>query len=179
MSKQALSALIAVAALAVASVAQAQQAPWLHVRVTEQGEHGSNVSVNVPLSLVEVALDIAEREAFHGRHFRFHDDDIDIDDLRRVWREVRQAGDTEFVNVEERDTTVRVSRQGDRVIVEFQDEGDEKGRIEVPVSVVDVLLEGEGNELNIRGALEEMVRSGVGEIVMVEDDRTHVRVWIE
>jgi hypothetical protein len=46
--------------------------------------------------------------------------------------------------------------------------------------VVDALLSGEGEQINIRAALDEMIRSATdGEIVFIEDGDTTVRIWIE
>lgn len=182
MIKRAVWVALLAAGLLVAGVAQAQEdAPWLHIRVNESGEHGSKVSVNVPLSLVQVALDIAEAEILKESHFDIDHSDITVADMRRMWNELRDAGDAEFVTVEEDDELIKISRQGSKVLIEMQDlENDtEKGRIEVPVAVVDALFSGEGDDLNIRAALDELIRTQEGEIVMIEDGDTSVRIWIE
>ncbi len=182
MIKRAVWVALLAAGLLVAGVAQAQEeAPWLHIRVNEGGEDGSKVSVNVPLSLVEVALDIAESEILEESHFDIDHSDITVADMRRMWNELRGAGDAEFVTVEEDDEIITISRRGSKVLVEMQDLDDdsEKGRIEVPVGVVDALFSGEGEELNIRAALDELIRTQEGEIVVIEDDETTVRIWIE
>jgi hypothetical protein len=181
MKRVVLVALLA-AGLFISGMAQAQEdAPWLHIRVHETGEHGSKVSVNVPLSLVEVALDIAEKEILDEAHFDIDHHDFTVADMRRMWTELRNAGDAEFVAVEEDDELIKISRQGPKVLIEMHDLEDdtEKGRIEVPVGVVDALLSGEGEDLNIRAALDELIRTQEGEIVMIEDDETSVRIWIE
>ena len=50
----------------------------------------------------------------------------------------------------------------------------------MPFSVVDTLLEGDGDELNLVGALREMARSSdSGEIIQVKDGETNVRIWID
>lgn len=181
MVRKALWVAVMAAGLLVAGTAQAQEeTPWLHIRVTESGEHGAKVSVNLPISLVEVALDIAEDHVRHEGHLDFHDSDITVADLRRMWDELRAAGDAEFVTVEEDDELVKISRAGDKVLIEIEDpeDGTQKGRVEVPVAVVDALLSGEGEELNFRAAFEELVRIQEGEIVVFEDDETSVRIWI-
>lgn len=176
-------AALLIAVTAVAAPRTGQDAPWLHIRVVEHGDSGSRVNVNLPLSLVEVALDLAEAEIAREGHFHMHHSDVEVADLRRAWSELRDAGDAEFVTVEEDDEHVRISRQGDRVLIEIRDarteDLEETGRIEVPVSVVDVLLEGEGNELNLRGALQELVRTQRGDLVRIEDRDASVRIWIE
>ena len=47
------------------------------------------------------------------------------------------------------------------------------------MGVVDALFSGDGENLNIRAALDELIRTQEGEIVMIEDDETSVRIWIE
>lgn len=189
MRNRALTAVALAAALLVSGVAQSQQdAPWLHIRVTEAGEDGSRVAVNLPVSLVQVFAAIAEKEirkelSGEGSRISFDMDDhgIRITDLRSAWTELRNAGDADFVEVEGGDGSVKISRAGDKIVIEFDGhDGDAKGRVEVPISVVDALLAGEGEQINIRAALDELIRSTTGgEIVFIEDGDTTVRIWIE
>jgi hypothetical protein len=51
-------------------------------------------------------------------------------------------------------------------------------RVEIPVSLVDALLSGEGEEANIEAAIVELKKRR-GDIVRVQDDDSHVRVWID
>ena len=162
-------------------MAQAQQdSPWLHIRVTDNDE-GSKVSVNLPLSLVEIALEIAEAEIQRQSHVHFHDSDVTVEDLRRMWNELRDAGDADFVTVDEGDERIQISRQADKVLIQMTEleSGEQKGRIEVPVTVVDALLSGDGEALNLRGALDELIRTQQGEIVMIDHDDAYVRILIE
>lgn len=188
MRNRALLAVSLAAALLAAGAAQAQErAPWLHIRVTESGADGTRVNVNLPVSLVQVFADIADQEIadeLSGRGARIDIDfarhDLEIADVRRAWAELRNAGDAEFVEVEDDDDYVKISRAGERIVIEFDDRGgSDNGRVEVPVTVVDALLGGDGNRLNVRAALDEMIAAAAGEIVFVEDGRTNVRIWIE
>ncbi len=172
--------------LSAGVVTAQEQAPWLHVRVVEHGEDGARVSVNLPVSLVQVFADIAEEElekelSGHGSHIDLDMEghEIRIADVRRAWEELRNAGDAEFVEIQEDDEYVKISRAGDTILITFEEDGDGNGRVEVPVSVVDALLSGDGERLNIRAAIDEMIATSAGEIVFVEDGDTTVRIWIE
>ena len=45
------------------------QAPWIHVDVSEDGEDGTHVKVNLPLSVVQIALEAAPDEfVSDGQH---------------------------------------------------------------------------------------------------------------
>ncbi|MEZ5392694.1 MAG: hypothetical protein R2724_07385 [Bryobacterales bacterium] len=74
---------------------------------------------------------------------------------------------------------MRVSRAGQLIQVRVEDrKGDapEQVRVDIPVDVVDALLSGEGEELNLRAAIQQL--SGRrGDIVNVTDARRCV--WID
>ncbi len=174
---------LGIGALLIALVAPAYgQSQWIHIRVDETD--GAKVNVNLPIALLEVAMEIAQEhgmdamEKHGGMHFGRHTD-MDVADLRRMWNGLRDSGDAEYVHVEDGDELVRIYRAGDRVHIEVDDDGDESVRVEVPFSVVDILLEGEGYELNLVGALRELANSNGGEIIQVNDGDTTVRVWID
>ncbi len=177
--------LIALAAAAIvltgsAAVVQAQESSWIHIRVDEAD--GAKVNVNLPMSLVEIAMDVAQDHIFdddHGIDIGRHHD-LELADLRRMWEELRLAGDAEYVAVHDDDEHVRIYRQDDTVHIEVDDDdGDEKVRLQIPFSVVDVLLQGEGDELNLAGALREMASANDGQILQVQDGDTDVNIWID
>lgn len=156
---------------------------WLHVRVDEPAKQGK-VTVNLPLSVVSVALEAAPQSLISDGRFRMgrshgSDHDLSVADLRRAWAELKKSGDTEFATVEEEDQKVRIARAGDLVLVHVDKTGGgESVRVEVPVSVVDALFSAPGDELNIRAALGELQKRR-GDIVRVRDEGTNVRIWID
>ena len=182
--------LLALAGAAAGTVAaQSAPTPWLHVRVEEVRDN-TKVSVNLPLSVVEAVLkaspEILEK---HGRvHIGKHHG-LELADLRRVWKELAAVGDAELVSVESDDENVKVQRKGDvvQVFVEKKPWTDKEGkkrkggdnvRVEIPVSLVDAFLSGDGEYANVEAAIGEL-RKRRGDIVKVQDDDSHVRVWID
>jgi hypothetical protein len=180
---------------------------WLHVRV-EEGQKASKVSVNLPMAVVEAALKASpEIIEEHGKLNLGNHHGLKLADLRKVWKQLADVGDAEFVTVESEDESVRVQRKGDVVQV-FVDhkpgkpaatkaetakgeavkpakaeavklaKGAEEVRVEVPVSLVDALLSGEGDEVNIQAAVAELQKRR-GDIVRVREADNHVRVWID
>ena len=178
--KLSLAALAAALLLTIPSLSFAQK-PWIHVEVTESGEENTHVKVNLPLSLVQVAIDAApEKFVSEGRiHLHHVDEDIDVEDLRRIWKELKDAGDAEFVTVESDKENVTVRRDGDLLRIQVDEpEKSERVDIEVPVRVVDALFSGEGETLNLRDALSEL--SGErGDLVRIDSSDATVRVWID
>ena len=159
------------------------QIPWIHIAVDETGEDDTRVNVNLPLSVVQIALAAApEKIISHGEfHLRHVNKDVDIESLRKMWAELRETGDAEFVTIEEEDETIRVRREGDfiRIDIDGRADGDpEQVHIDIPVSVVDALFSGDGETLNIKDALSALSKER-GDIVRVNDGETKVRVWID
>ena len=173
----ALGGIVLLAPLAQAQVGSA--AAWLHVRV-EEGK-GSKVSVNLPLSVVEAALKsapdtIATDGKFHvGRACH----NLSVADMRRMWTELKNAGDTEIVSVEDKDETVKVARRGDVVQVRVdRPTSGEEVRVDVPVSLVDAALAGEGDSIDIKALVRELAKRR-GDVVHVNEKDNKVRVWID
>ena len=157
--------------------------PWIHIQVIEEGADAEKVNINLPLSLIQVALDVAPKDALSQAQVQLEQHGLSVGDLRRLWNELRDAGQEEFVTVESNEERVRVLRRGDDIVVDVEEatpEGKEGKtvHIEVPVSVVDALLSGEGEELN----LEQMVarlQDQRGEIVRVNEGESQIRIWID
>jgi len=169
-------------ALAIATPLFAQT-PWIHVAVDETGENDTRVNVNLPLSVVQLALEAApDKIISNGElHLRHVNKDLDVESLRKMWAELREAGDAEFVTIEEEDETVIVRREGNfiRIDIDDRDDGDpEQVHVDIPVAVVDALFSGEGETLNIEDALSELSKER-GDIVRVDDGETKVRIWID
>jgi hypothetical protein len=153
--------------------------PWLHVRVEET--RGSKVNVNLPLSVVEVALKAAPETVMGDDHFHFgrHGRDLRISDFRKMWQELKKTPDVDLVTTEERDEKVTVAKKGDLVLVHVEKAGGrEEVHVEVPTAVVDALFEGDSDTLNVRGALA-LLQTRRGDIVRVNDKDNTVRVWID
>jgi hypothetical protein len=171
---------LTLALLLSATAAWAQAESWIHVRVTDNDEGGQKVSVNVPLALAQVALDIAPRDVLEKGRLKLKEKDISVADIRRLWTELKASGDAEFVTVEEKDETVRIARAGDYVQINVRDQSEknETVQIRMPLAVVDALLSGEGETMDIGAAIAQL-KGQRGEIVTVEGSDNQVRIWID
>jgi hypothetical protein len=181
--------LLALSILPAATAAAQTGTAWLHVRV-EEAKQASKVAVNLPMTVVEAVLkaspEIIEK---HGKIHLGEEHGLKMADIRKAWKALAEAGDAELVTVESEEENVKVMRKGDLVQV-FVDnkakpgkdgkpaKGGEEVRVEVPVSLVDAFLSGEGEEGNIQAAVAELQKRR-GDIVRVKDDDSNVRVWID
>lgn len=193
---------LAALTLAVPAVALAD-GPWIHIEVTEAGSDGANVKVNLPLSMARTALEMAPSDVIHDGHIEIDNHEFTVSELRRLWEEMRDAGDAEFVTVKDHGDEVRIFRKGDMLYVHvdedpdyYKDDEDERRsgrydnrwdgghgsrvRVQVPVSLVDALLSGsDEHRLNLDAAIAELQQMNEGEVVRVEDGKDLVRIWID
>jgi hypothetical protein len=172
-------------ALALAFPAMAQQtatSPWIHVSVTEEGDKATTVKLNFPLSVAEVALSVAPNKIVKDGRVKLPNKDLPIADLRKLWNELRTTGDAQFVNIQEKNQTVAVARKGRLVQIRVNDTTKagkpQTVNVDVPVNVVDALLAGTGDELDIKNAIAQL-RTQRGDIVRVHDGKNNVRIWVD
>jgi hypothetical protein len=178
------SALILAGAAGTAGTVRAQ-APgakaWIHVRV-EEGHRQSKVSVNLPVTVVDAALQAAPEEFMSNGHIHLGHmgkRELSVSDLRKAWNELKASGDAEFATVEEEDQTVRIARAGNLMLVHVDKPGGKESvRVELPVEVVDALFSGPGEDLNLRAGFAELKKRR-GDIVRVKDENSTVRIWID
>lgn len=181
------------------ALAQTGAPAWLHVRV-EEAAKASKVHVNLPMTVVEAVLKASPQIIEeHGKVKLGDHHGMTLADMRRAWKELAAAGDAELVTVESEDENVRVARKGDLVQVfvdrkpragkaeaepgktgkaSSKSEGPGEVRVEVPVSLVDALLSGEGDTVNIQAAVDQLKKRR-GDIVRVKDEDSNVRIWID
>jgi hypothetical protein len=151
---------------------------WFHVRV-EEGHGGARVSVNLPISLFERALPLIPELSEDSHHIHFDHTHLDVEDLRAMWRELRDSPDMTLVKVEDHGENVRVWKEKGHFYVNVDERHGDKVDVRLPLGVVDALLS--GDRLDVRGAVEALVAAGGGDFVTINDDRDgdRVRVWID
>lgn len=156
--------------------ADAAENSWIHVRVEKDGSE--NVNINLPVPMIDVALESGVGEELSGDLRIGPNGDITIEQLRGMWEELRDAEEADFVDVRDGDERVRVYKRAERVHVDVDEDGREKVRIDLPASIVDALL-GAEDRLDIAAAARELARAGEEEIVRIDDEETRVRIWVD
>lgn len=155
---------------------------WFHVKVREKGGDNSNVTLNIPVSFLQSLMPMVTKQAkLHDGKVAFNDKDVSTDDLRRVLRALKDSPDATFAEVESDEAKVIFYKQGNYLRAETK-EGTREGaevNARFPIAVLDALLSGNGDELNLEAALNALVEHGTGELVTIRDGETSVRVWID
>ena len=155
---------------------------WLHVRVTNPDRNEETVRVNVPLELAEKVLPTINKDRLHGGRVRLTDIDCHGVDLRALLDAVRTSKDGEFVTVQNKESDVRVAKHNGTLFVHvFEKNRPKKSEVEVkvPMRVVDALLSGGKDELDIVAGLRALSSQGDTELVSVKDQENTVRVWLD
>jgi len=151
---------------------------WLHVRVEEFGRGAETVSVNIPLSMVKAVLPVIDPDDLDIGSIDFHHDKIDGIDLRELLAALQDAPDANFVTVRSEDENIRVAKEDGFLIVDADDR-DEKVRVRMPLGVVEALLGGDGDRLDLMAALDRLAEFDGGDLVTVESDDESIRIWID
>lgn len=138
-------------------------------------------NINLPLSAVEPLLSLVPHGTLSDRLLDLAADEVNVGAMRDLWRAISGVGEAEFVAVDGEDETVRIARTGDQINVQVEEcegDGGETVDIRIPVAVVDALLSGDGEALNVHAAVEQLGELR-GDIVRVSGGEHQVRVWID
>ena len=169
-------ALVACATAMTVLVSGQEVQPWIHVEIESQ--EGENANINLPVAALEAVLSMAPETVVTDGQVRVGEQHgVSVSSLHEMWQQLRSAGDTEFITLEEADQTVRMARVGDQIEVRV-DGSDGTVRVDLPVAVVDALFSGEGDNLNIGAAIEKL-KNLRGDIIHVREENRQIRVWID
>jgi acid phosphatase class B len=170
--------------------AQATQAAksdrWIHVRVVNKDAKGETVRVNVPLDMAEKVLPAFTHKNFRNGKVRFTEVNLHDIDVRALLDAVRTSRDGEFVTVQSHENDVRVAKQSGFLLVNVTEHNAARtdkvgGRVEVrmPITVVNALLSGPKDELDLVAGIRALATQPDMELVSVQDKQNTVRVWLD
>jgi len=175
--KKLLASLVLVGATGSAAWAGSPDERWIHVRVDDSGGDKGRVDIQVPIGLVSTLLPILKNKHGHGS-IHVDGNDVDLAEIRGYWKAVRGAKDGEYVTVKDDDSNVKIAKSGGflKVMVDGEDGG--RVRMKIPVQLVDAVLSG-GDTLDFDAVGSALVKVPSGEILTVDDEDSHVRIWID
>ena len=168
-------ALLALAAAAVPAPSASAADLWLHVSVDETD--GAQVRVNLPLAFLETALRMVPEDELRDGKLVLQDTELSVAELRTLWHSLDAAGDAVLMEVHDKGEHVNVSRRGGYLLVEV--DGPDAVDVRIPGAVVDAMLAGEGDELDLAAALRALAAAGEGERVAVPETDSQVRGWVD
>jgi hypothetical protein len=167
-----------VIACMAAGVAHAADDRWIHVRVDDADDGKGQVDIQVPIGMVTSLLPMLKGKHGHGS-IEIDGGDMDLAELRRYWAAVRTAKDGEYVTVRDADSNVKIGKSGGYFRLTVDEAGDRsRVRMKVPVQLIDALLTG-SDDVDLDAVGTALAKVPSGEILTVDDDESHVRIWID
>jgi hypothetical protein len=171
-------ALFPVLVLLGASLVLAQSSHWLHVAV-DTGAAGEQVKVNVPLKLVETVLPMIEEQELIKGKVKFDELPLTVPQMREIWQTLKAEGDFEIASVQEADMDLRIFMEGDYLYIRSAEDAEQNVQVTLPSQVVDALLGGERDELDLMAAAKALASTDTEELVRIRDGEETVRVWVD
>ena len=161
------------------SVAIAQSSHWLHVKVETEGAKAEQVKVNVPLKLVETVIPMLENQELTKGKIPLDKIPLTVPQMREIWQTLKSEGDFELASVKDGDMDLKIFKEGEYLYIRTAEEADEEISVTIPGTVVDALLSGEDDELDLMAAAKALTQSDEGELVSIRDGDETVRIWID
>ena len=161
------------------SICAAQGATyWLHVRV-QSPEKAEGVKVNVPLNLIQTVLPAIDDENLKQGRVKLDSEELTVPQMRAIWETIKSEGSYELASIDSGEDRVRIALEGDELFVRSTEGSGTQVLISIPVSVVDALLSGDEDELDLQAGIEALQTVGAKELVAVNDGESTVRIWID
>ena len=152
---------------------------WFHLNVSSPTD-SEHVHINLPLSVAEALLPSISSEHLDSGHLKLdlNGHRMTVDDLRSMWTAAKDIEDGEFITVESKGDEVHISRSGEFMLVNADDH-ESKVEIKVPIKVVDAILSGQGDELDLEAGMKALREHGPGDLLTVTDGDESVHIWID
>ena len=151
---------------------------WIHVRVDDAGGDRGRVDIQVPIGMVANLLPVLKQAHAHGS---IHADGkaLDLAEFREYWTALRAAKDGEYVTVRDGDSDVHLAKRGGNFLLTVDDKGGRsRVRVKVPLPLIDAVFTG-GDTIDLGALGQALEKAPAGELLTVEDEDSHVRVWID
>ncbi len=164
--------------VASGAVAAASDDRWIHVRVDDADGDKGRIDIQVPIGMVQSLLPVLKGAHAHGS-IQADAKSVDLAAFREYWTAVRTAIDGEYVTVRDEDSNVRIAKRGGNFLLTVDDKGGRsRVRMKVPLPIIDAVLAG-GDTMDLNALGAALAKAPTGEILAVDDEESHVRIWID
>jgi hypothetical protein len=142
--------------------------------------HGRHVHVSVPYFFIGNALRFAALGRLHRELDVHWNEDIDSEDLKKLWEDLKAAKDGEVVVRTQGSDTQTFKKEGDSLLLDcVGDDGKgEHVKVRIPLRLMEAAVQ-DGRDFDVDAVISELKKAHVGDLVEVQSDDAHVRVWIE
>ena len=160
--------------LALSLVAVAKDGKMLNIQFEDKSGDGMTMEMSLPLALLESVqpnIEQALQAAREEGHLEM--------DFAAIWKAVKDAGPTEFVEFNSKDADVKVSTTETHLIVDVREKKDGNDiLITIPLALGDALFTDIDN-INYDGIVEALLAMEGQDLVKIDGTNMKGRVWIE
>ena len=151
---------------------------WIHVRVDDTDGGKGRVDIQVPVGMVASVLPMLKGAHAKGS-IHLNDASFDVAEVRAYWSALKAAKDGEYVTVRNEDSDVRIAKRGGTFHLNVDDKrGRSRVRMKLPLPLIDAVVAG-GDTPDMGALAEALASAPAGELLTVDDEDSHVRIWID
>ncbi|HKC24902.1 MAG TPA: hypothetical protein VKF32_09180 [Thermoanaerobaculia bacterium] len=142
--------------------------------------HGRKVTVTVPYFFIGNALRFAALGRLHRELDVHWNEDIDSEDLRKLWDDLKAANEGQEVVREKDNAVTKFKKEGESILLDCakKDGFGEHVKVRIPVRLMEAAVR-DGRDFDVNAVISELRKAHVGDLVEVDSDDAHVKVWIE
>ncbi|CAM2065977.1 hypothetical protein SCOR_11395 [Sulfidibacter corallicola] len=172
MSKKLIATTMGMLLFAMGAFAQNDDAPYMiNVDFTHFGQDGGKMQMSLPLDFIESIkpkIEEALAEVQHGDH------GIDV---AALWKAIKEAGPTNFVEIDSKDGKVTVKTDETYFLVHVENEEINDLNVKIPLELCEALLAG-GGDIDYDRVVESLKGMVGKELINIDSPEIKGRIWL-
>ena len=154
-------------------LAQDSQDLTINIDYTSTEDDGTGMQMTLPLSMIEIFRPQIEEALASAAN----DESVDF---REIWSTVRAGEPSQFVEINDADTEVRVSTTETELLVSiFEREGNFRSDVTIPLAFGDALFSQATSDLSADDVIATLAGMAGTDLVRISGNKINGRIWIE
>ncbi len=154
---------------------------WLHVNVNDDEDQ---ININLPIVLAETVVklvDLSDKPTV----IKVDDDEITVPEMREIWEALKSEGSFTLASIRSgkdgAGDNIDVAFENNRLVIRGTTEDADEIDINISGELIDALLSGDEDRLNLKACIEELKLKGTdsGYVHVSEKDGSIVRLWVD
>jgi len=157
------------------------ESAWLHINVNDDEDQ---ININLPIVLAETAVKIIDLSD-KPMNIKVDDDEITVPEMREIWEVLKSEGSFTLASIRSgkdgAGDNIDVAFENNRLVIKGTTEDAEKIDINISGDLIDALLSGEEDRLDLEACIEQLKLKGVdsGYVHVSEKDGSLVKLWVD
>ncbi len=160
--------------MSMAMMVFAKDGKMINIHFEDNNGEGMKIDVSLPLSLIETIQPNIEQALLTARE----EGRMEMD-FAAIWQAVKDAGPTEFVEINSQDADVKVSTTQTHLVIDIHEKKDGNDiHVTVPLALGDALFTDIDN-IDYQGIVESLLAMEGQDLVRITGKNMNGRVWID